>query len=331
MIDPVESLSEMFQNALAQARVFSQGVLACLVILYAASGSFFVSPNEIAVHQRFGKVIHENVPPGIHYAFPWPVDRITKVPVREVKRMVIDDFYHTRTTAYDSPGLAGVFSYITGLESYCITGDNNLVNIRCVIQYTISRPADYLFSIRDPEIMLRSLACKTIIHSLARMPIDDILTRGKQAMAGDIMQDLQKKLDNARTGIHLSFVELDRIRPPQRVDEYFSDVVKASIDSEKRIHDAQSYQNNAILEARGNAARTKEAAKAYQSEAVLTAQGRASRFKALLSRAETEKNNTDQLIYSQAVQDILENIGSVTIIDSDAHGHPAASLKIRSR
>ena len=60
---------------------------------------------------------------------------------------------------------------MTGLDSYCLTGDNNLINVMCVIQYNIFEPVKYKFHVSNPESMLKNMACNTIIHSMACMPI----------------------------------------------------------------------------------------------------------------------------------------------------------------
>ncbi len=178
-----ETLSHVFS--------FYRWIFLCLVLLYFCSGIYSVSSNEVGVLQRFGKVLDDKIPPGIHYALPWPVDRVNKVPVKIVNRILIDDFF----SITNPESAARLFYNLTGLASYCITGDNNLVNIQCVIQYNITQPSLYLFRSRSPEIMLRNMACNAILQSLAAMPVDRILTRGKQELTQEIKARLQGRLD----------------------------------------------------------------------------------------------------------------------------------------
>ena len=120
---------------------------ACLVLLYLFSGVYSISSNEVGILQRFGKVIGDRIQSGIHFALPLPFDRVTKVPVRVVNRMLIDDFFGGNTREnYTSR----IFSDMTGLDSYCLTGDNNLVNVMCVIQYNIIEPVKYHFFVSKP-------------------------------------------------------------------------------------------------------------------------------------------------------------------------------------
>ncbi len=324
-------LKKTFNYALKHSVLFFRFVLVCLIVLYLLSGVFSISSNEIGVHQRFGRIINDKVQPGIHYKLPWPVDKIIKIPVREVKRMVIDDFSISFDRELFPKSSAINFRYMTGLDSYCITGDNNLATIRCVIQYTISNPYEYLFCIKDPDIMLRSLACKTIIHSMARMPIDDILTKGKQSMASYIMFELQRRLDRLKTGINISFVEINNISPPVRVERYFSDVIKASIDREKNINEAESYRNEILPEAKAEAMERIEKAKSYKKEVILMAEGRTERFNKLLERAGERGSSAREYLYIESMKETMENVGSKHIIGNNGDGKPAVKIKIKEK
>ncbi|MBC2715184.1 MAG: FtsH protease activity modulator HflK [Desulfobacteraceae bacterium] len=303
---------------------FIRWIIAALFILYLLSGSYSISSNEIGILQRFGKVIDDKVQPGIHYAFPWPIDCVTKVPIRVVKRIVIDDFYSTNA----SGGNAIIFANMTNLDSYCVTGDNNLVNVTCVIQYTIINPFNYLFRARDPEIMLRSMASNTIIHCLAGMPIDETMTRGKQAIANYIKTELQKRLDDSHSGLSVSFVELKDIKPPDRVEQYFSDVVKANIDREKMINNAESYKNEKIPAAKAEATRLLQEAEGYKKEIVLRAEGDAQRFEKLLVHRVKKGDSTRKMIYIETMKEVLEKVEKKYIVVPKSDGDPPARLKI---
>ena len=313
---------ETFINMLS----YLKWMLLCLVVLYIFSGVYSISSNEIGLLQRFGKVIEDKVQPGIHYALPWPIDRVTKVPVRMVKRILIDDFYSESSLE----SIARVFSGMTGLGSYCVTGDNNLVNIICVIQFNITNPFDYLFEVKHTDIMLRSMACNTIIHCLSRMPIDEALTRGKQEISNYIKVELQKGLDDSKSGLSISFVELREIKPPDRVEQFFSDVVKARIDREKTINEAESYRNEKVPAAKADATRILQKAEAYKREVVLRAEGEADRFKRLLERVRKKGDSARNMIYIENIKEIMKRVKRKHIMVRDAKGEIPARLKLYS-
>lgn len=114
----VYKMQEIFKESCAHLVSFLRWIISCLVVLYLCSGIYAVSSNEIGILQRFGRVIDDKVLPGIHFALPWPLDRVTKVPIRSVNRIMIDDFY----PAYSNESsTARVFTDMTGLGSYCMT------------------------------------------------------------------------------------------------------------------------------------------------------------------------------------------------------------------
>jgi len=306
---------------------FLRWIILCLGILYLCSGIYAVSSNEIAMLQRFGKVVDDSVQPGIHAALPWPIDRVTKVPVKIINRIVIDDFSSMYSPQNSS---ARAFSSMTGLDTYCITGDNNLINILCVIQYTITDPFGYVFRIQKPELMLRNMAANTIIHCIAGKPIDTALTRGKLEIGRYIKRELQKRLQEVQSGLSVSFVELRDIKPPDRVQKAFSDVVKAGIDRIKMINQAEAYRNEKIPAAKADANRLLQDAEAYKREVVLRAEGDASRFISLLGQVEKKGGGARTMLYIETMQQIMKQVDTKHIMLFDAKGRAPARIKLFS-
>ena len=54
-------------------------------VCWLASGFYTVASDERGVVTRFG-AFHRKVPPGIHYAFGWPIERVYTPRVTDVKR-----------------------------------------------------------------------------------------------------------------------------------------------------------------------------------------------------------------------------------------------------
>ncbi len=320
------SVKTNIQDTSKNLSLFVRWVLACLLVLYSCSGIFSISSNEIGILQRFGRVVNHNVQPGIHFALPWPVDRVQKVPVKMVNRILIDDF----SSAY-AGATSRTFADITGLDSYCITGDNNLVNISCVIQYTIVNPVDFVFHIKEPELILRNMASGTIIHSIAETSIDDVLTTGKFEIARYIKQKLQTRLDDINSGLSITFVELSEIKPPDRAQQAFSDVVKADIDRIKMINDAGAYRNERIPEAKAMADRILQDGAAYKKEVVLRAEGDVGRFLSLLEQNREKGDSTRNMLYRETLREVLKNVDKKRVMVLDNNKEMPVKIKLFSQ
>src|SRR5947209_3314362 len=108
---------------------------ALLFVLWLASGLYGVRMDEQAVVRRFGGVVADRVGPGLHLGLPWPIDRVDRVKVREQKRLTVG--FELPDDAMGRPASPGRREYFTG--------DQNLVNIELLVQYTVRDPRAYLF------------------------------------------------------------------------------------------------------------------------------------------------------------------------------------------
>jgi len=308
-----EHIIKYLKNSIKVTLGFSRWILLILLTVFLFLGIYSISQNEIGVLQKFGKIQNDRIGPGIHYALPWPINKVSKVPVKIVKRVQINDFYQS----YD-PSLPSVeFFRKTGLETYCITGDNNIVLINCVIQYTILEPADYLFSLKQPEEVLYDATCNNILKCLSKISVDEILTYGKKTMEGYIQTNLQEDLDNLGSGLKVSFVELKEVRPPEKVQEFFNDVINAQIDKRKMVSEAESYFNEKIPEAKANANRLLQEAESYKNEVISKAEGETKRFLSKLETYEGTETLTQKRLYLEFAKDLFSNLKEKYIIDQN--------------
>ncbi len=74
--------------------IYSYGlwVLGGLLVLYFLSGIYKIEQSEIGILTRFGKVVDDAVLPGLHYALPYPIDNVTKLPAKQMNTLVVNDF-----------------------------------------------------------------------------------------------------------------------------------------------------------------------------------------------------------------------------------------------
>jgi len=82
-----QALAEALRSSFAIVRV----VMVVLVALFVFSGFFTVGPQEKAIILRFGKPQGEGdkalLGAGAHWAFPYPIDEVVKVPITEIQQV----------------------------------------------------------------------------------------------------------------------------------------------------------------------------------------------------------------------------------------------------
>ncbi len=291
------------------------GVLLALVALYLASGVYVVQANEEGLLRRFGVLQRGTVKPGIHYRIPWPVDRVDRVKIKEVKRIEVGF----------SPDGASMRSVIL---PYCITSDRNIIHNRFVIQYRISEPAKYVFNCVDPERLLREFAGAAIIKVVTARTVDTVLTTGKREVELEILGELQSLLDQQDTGISISSIETKLVEPPRTVSQAFRDVINAREERSTMIHEANNYRNKVIPEAKAKVTRIIEQAEAARFRRVSAAKGETSRFLGIHEKQVRAPEVIKQHMFLGMVERVLPRV-KVIVLATDAEGNPIKVQLVR--
>ncbi|MGH8484334.1 MAG: FtsH protease activity modulator HflK, partial [Pseudomonas sp.] len=154
--------------------------LAVLAAIWLYSAVYVVDEQEQAVVLRFGKY-YETVGPGLNIYFP-PIDRKYMENV-------------TRERAYTKQG-------------QMLTEDENIVEVPLTVQYKISNLQDFVLNVDQPEVSLQHATDSALRHVVGSTAMDKVLTEGREQMAVDIKERLQRFLDTYRTGITVTQVNV---------------------------------------------------------------------------------------------------------------------------
>lgn len=285
------------------ARGYGLILLAALCLsAYFASGFYLVNADEHAVVRRFG-AIDARVGPGMHYRLPWPIDRVDVLKTTSVMKIGVGFVLRDGESA--AP---------TGIE--LLTGDTNILNIALVVQYAIRNPADYLFEIDRPQMLVSTLAESVLTQTVVGMAIDEVLTTGRLAIQSQVKSRTQETLDRYRSGIQIASVSIMNISLDPSVAQAFQDVADAMADREKAQNDARAYANDQIPRARGEASQTLSNARNYREQRIAEAVGNTTRFTALLREYQKAPDVTRARLYLDSMERILPKV-KLYVIDSE--------------
>jgi len=302
------------------------GLLAVLLIVlgvasavWLATGFYQVQPTELAARQLFGKFITPPQQQGLHWYWPQPIGKVTKVSVTNVQRMELG-----------FRSLAGGQASDVSSEALMITGDLNIVDVQVVIQYRIGDLSAFLYNLDDPGDTERGIRAGSpdgqtlkdateaaLRQVVGQRSIDDVLTINREAVQNETLTLLRHILDSYESGIQVLEVRLQSVRPPDEVRAAFDDVVRAKSDQQARKNQADAYRQDQLPRAQGDAAKITAAAEGYKQQQILRASGEASRFLSVLKEYEGSKDVTRQRMYLEALEEFLPGIHKV-IVSPDA-------------
>ncbi len=289
-------------------RKFVLILLALLFLYFLFSGFYTIDPEEVGVIQRFGKYI-KTTEPGLHFKFPFGIDELTKVPVKNVMK----EEFGFRTLR---PGVQTQYSpHQYPLESLMLTGDLNIADVEWIVQYRIKNPVYFLFNIRNVRETLRDLSESVMRREIGNRSVDEVIVLDRKEIADSVTVKLQEELDKYNSGVHIEMVKLQNVNPPEKVQHAFNDVNSAKQEREKIINQAWEKYNKIIPEARGKAKQLIEEAKGYAIDRVNRANGDASRFVNMYNQYKFAKTVTKKRIYIETMQKVLPKVEKIYIVD----------------
>ncbi|MDA7564853.1 FtsH protease activity modulator HflK, partial [Pelagibacteraceae bacterium] len=277
--------------------------------LWLASRFYRVLPDEQGVVLRFGKYVNQTQP-GLHYHLPYPIETAVTPKVTRVNR--IDVGYRSAADTGRATSVSDVPE-----ESLMLTGDENIVDIDYSVFWIIKDAGKFLFNIQAPEDTVKSVAETAMREVIARYDIQSILTEGRAQVEIDTQEIMQEILDFYDSGISITQVQTQKADPPNQVIDAFRDVQAAKADKERAQNEAESYANDVIPRARGEAAQVLQQAEAYKREVVALAEGEASRFLSIYNEYRKAKTVTQERMYLETMEKVMADINKI-IIDKES-------------
>lgn len=295
------------------------GAAGAVLLAWALSGIYFVGPGQAGVVLRWGR-IHGGVrPPGIHYRAPWPVDRLTRLAVSEVRRIEVG--FRTReipravtrvaaeffATLWESRHAAGAYEKHPE-EALRLSGDENIVDVNLVVLYQVRDPVAYLFNAAKTDSLVRFSAEWVVSVVCGRLSIDDILMAQREELELALVSSLQDFLDESSAGVEVVGVRLQDMHPPLEVVPAFRDVSSAREDKERIINEAVAYKNEIVPRARGEAEKIKREGEAYRTERVKRALGDADRLVAMAAEYGKARAVNEHRLYIETMESVLTDV-----------------------
>jgi membrane protease subunit HflK len=286
-------------------------LLLLIAVLFFGSSTFYtVAVDEVGVVQRFGKFVR-TTQPGLNFKLPAGIEKVSKVKVRRVYK----EEFGFRTVG-ESERSRFAASSDENSVSLMLTGDLNVAVVPWIVQYRIKDPYNFLFKVRDVNRLLRDMSEAAMRLVVGDRSINEVITK-REEIAIESRELLQKELDQAETGIHVSTIEMKKTNVPGPVQPSFNEVNQAIQQREQMIYQAREDYNKAIPAARGEAERTIKAAEGFALDRINRAKGDAARFKSVYAEYAKAKDVTKRRMYLESIRDLLPRLGHKFIVDEN--------------
>jgi P-type Cu+ transporter len=227
-------------------------LLGLFLALYVLSGTTRIGPDEIGVVRRFGRPLDSDLRPGLHWHWPWPVERVTRIQPDRIRTVEIG---FRRLGTADGPKLWGSSHggsiELRPEEAVMITGDGSLVDLQASLRYTVADPHIYLFDVDNPDELIRSTTEAVLREVVGSRPFPDLLTTYRQTFANDVLRKCDERLQQyGGLGIQLQEIAVHDMHPPADVVKAYQRVTMAMEERDRQINEAEAEKLRVYSDAR---------------------------------------------------------------------------------
>ena len=277
---------------------FITGVIIFIVILYTFFGFTVINTDQRGVLFLFGKIVDENIKPGLFFDPVFPVTELVVINTSSVRTMRIgyrlekDDLSDILIHQWETIHISNSYSNFSE-ESEVLTGDGNLIHVSLNIDYSISNPLDFILINKKPELLMRELTGALIRREFGKHDIFSSMLTKREDIENNIQNVLQRDLDKFRSGIKVENIVLFDLHPPEETAGRYRNVFDDEEYFKIQVYNAEAYKETQLPYARGLVKEIEANARSQSKSIILKANQEVMIFNAL---EKSYENNSDEVI-----------------------------------
>ena len=196
-------------------------------------------------------------------------------------------------------------------NGYVITADRNIAVVSASVKYVISDPVAYALNAADISKIIDASVSSAMVNKAAGMPVDELLTSGKDQFAHDVLSAAQSKLDRAGIGVTIGTIELTDVGMPAEVRATYDEV---TVRAATMLEEAKKYRETLIPQAEATANKLKSDASSEYSASVAAANSSLSEFYGVLDEYTQSPELVKIRIYNTKLSGAIGKIGTVRVV-----------------
>jgi len=241
--------------------------LGLIFVLFFSTSVYVVQPHQQAAVYHFGRLKPSSIKePGLHFKFPWPIDKAEIYDVRRAASLQI---------GYESSGTSDFLwtqRHDIGEYMLLLGNGNEMVAVNVKIVYVISDLYSYIKTCTNAEAMLSAAAYNALMTRTINTTLDSFLNVDRNSLSTSVLEELKEICNSNKLGFTVIQVVIENIHPPVDIADVYQKVVSASVDKTTAIIKAHTYAEVKVIEAAKQSKRALDGAKAVQFDRTSEAQ-----------------------------------------------------------
>jgi len=319
--------SQALAEALGSSFTIIKIVMVIMFFLFLGSGFFTVGPQEKAVKLRFGKPVGMGekalLGAGLHWAFPYPIDEVVRIPISQIQTVTSDNGFYFTTPEQELSGeeTGGGMDLDPRIDSSLLTSDTNIIHVRATLSYHVTDPLRYTFEFSDASNAVRNALDNALLYTAAKFSADDALINAQAQFQDAVQERAVTMIDEENLGVFVDNCYVES-KPPRQLADIFNQVLIARENRSKTVNEAVSYANQITNSAIATAASIINQAQSAKFNYVTNLVASAQQFNDILPYYRQDPSLFMQQTFVQMVGSALTNVQDKWYLPQRADGKP---------
>jgi len=333
---PLDPGAQALADALRSSFFIVKIVMVVLLVVFLGSGFFTVGPQERALVLRFGKTVGEGdaalLGPGAHWSFPYPIDEVVRVPIREIQTVRSTAGWYFITPEQE---LAGTEPYARpsldpGVDGYLITSDQNIVHSRATMDYRIDDPVGCVlrftvgtngsFDLSGTIVAVQNSLDSALVETAGKFAIDEILVNNVAGFKDAVQRRVVELLALRGIGVTVDQVKIES-RPPLFLKGDFAQVNQSVQQRAQLLNEARKFENETLSRAEAEAVSIVNLAESDRKRLVESIRAEADRFQELPPKYRAAPGLFVQLQQAEALSRSMGRLQDTIYLQDRGDGH----------
>ncbi len=254
-------------------------VISLCLLAWLSTSLTVVGVQEQGLVERLGKAVGgPTLGPGIHLHWPWPVDKVYRLPMERVQAVQVG---HEGEEKEGPENVLWAVEHAPNEYTLLLGNGRDLITVDAAVQYRIVDARAWRYHSQNPAVALRAIAYRAVMRSTVDLTLSDALSENVKILANQMRDQVQKEADALGLGVRIIAFTVGGMHPPVPVASAYEAVVSAQIEKATATGDAEAYRNQIVPEAEASALESENTARAEGAAALALAAGQAWSFRTL--------------------------------------------------
>jgi regulator of protease activity HflC (stomatin/prohibitin superfamily) len=266
-------------------------VIGLCLLAWLSTSLTVVGVDEQGLVERLGVPVGgDPLTPGLHLHWPWPMDRVFRIPVKQVQALAVG---HEGEEGKGPENVLWAVEHAANEYTLLLGNGRDLITVDATVQFRIADARAWRYHSQNPAEALKAIAYRAVMRSTVNRTLSEALSENVATLTARMRTMVQSDADALGLGVEVMAFTVGGMHPPVMVASDYQGVVSAELGKVTAMVNAQVFRNQTVPQAQTAVLTSVNTARAQGAENLAKAAGQAWSFRTLESqfRAAPEEYN----------------------------------------